>query len=213
MKIVYSGGYDKYISESVGNSPFYRYASAVNSQIEKGKVVASINFAKPDSYYDSRLYEIYKDNVISIDNRNKDKIDWSSYDVIFMPGGNPKWLKDKLLETGFSIDNFKENVVIIGDSAGAYVMAKYFPVYDGEVENIDDRNLQEYAEEGLYPDSNALVIAHINNKRYVPDSSLELADRLADELDVKLLALEENEEKLLDENGEFVDFEIEKLFR
>lgn len=212
MKIIYSGGYDKYIMDSVAKSPFYRYSDVVSEQIRKGKVVASINFAKPDSYYDSRLDEIFGGKVISIDKRNKDKVNWDEYDIIFMPGGNQKWLKEGLLETEFSLYKLKETVVIIGDSAGAYVMGKYFPAYDGEVENINDRNIQEFVEEGLFPESNVLVIAHINNKRYVPDKALELAKKLADKLDVRLLALEENEEKLFDRNNEFVKFDINTLF-
>jgi|GEM_PF-2764057 len=212
MKIIYSGGFDKYKKESVNNSIFYRYAEVINQQIEKGKVVASVNFAKPDYYYDSRLDEVFGGRVITIDNRNKETINWEQYDIILIPEGNQKMLKKGLLKTGFSIDRLKNEVIIIGDSAGAYVMGKYFPAYDGEVENIDERNIQKYVEDGLYPKSNALVIAHINNKRYVPDTALELANRLAKELNVELVALKENEEKLLDENGKFINFRIEELF-
>lgn len=205
-------GFDKYKKESVNNSIFYRYANVLNQQIEKGKVVASVNFAKPDYYYDSRLDEIFGGKIITIDNRNKGVINWKLYDIILMPGGNQKLLKEGLLKTGFSINNLKSNVIMIGDSAGAYVMGKYFPAYDGEVENIEESDIKKYAEEGLYPNSNALVIAHINNKRYVPDSALELSKKLAKELNVEILALQENEEKLLDENGKFVNFRIEEIF-
>lgn len=212
MKIIYSGGFDKYLRDSVRNGIYYRYDKVVNEQIDKGAVVASINFAKPDSYYDSRLDEVFSGRVISIDTRNEDKIQWDKYDIIFMPGGNQNWLKDGLLRNGFDISVLKKDVVIIGDSAGAYVMAKYFPAYDCDVENITERNIQEFADEGIYHESNIFTIAHTNNKRYVPGDSLELAKKLAEKLNCTFLPLEENQEKLLTTDGKLTDFEIEGLF-
>jgi hypothetical protein len=212
MKIIYSGGFDKYLRDSVRSGMYYRYDKVVNEQLDKGVVVASINFAKPDSYYDSRIDEVFAGKVIGIDTRNEDIIQWEQYDVIFMPGGNQNWLKEGLLRNGFDVSLLKENVVIIGDSAGAYVMAKYFPAYDCDVENITERNIQEFADEGIYPESNIFTIAHTNNIRYVPSNSLEIAKKLAAKLNCTFLPLNENEERMLDENGNLVEVNIENLF-
>ena len=213
MKIIYSGGYDKYSKKSISKSMFYRYAGILNEQIEKGKIIASINFAKPDSYYNSRLEEIFRDKAIAIDHSNKQIINWGFYDVILLPGGDQNLLKEGLIETGFAIENLKKNIVIIGDSAGAYVMSSYYPSYDGEVESIDEKNITNYVEEGLYKESNVITIAHTNNKSYAPTIAVDITKKLAEKLDVKFLALKENEEKLLDKSGELVDFKITDIFK
>lgn len=211
MRIIYSGGYDKSDKENVGNSVFYRYSSTVLQQIANGKKAVSINFAKPDRYYNSTLEETFEGKILKIDNINKSKIVWKDYDIIFFPGGSQEWLKNKLIETGFSFEKLKKDVVIIGDSAGAYVMSAYFPSYD-DIDNLDKENLLDYADKGFYPESNIFTIAHINNPKYVPAGVLKLAKKLANKLGVRLLALKENEEKMLLSNGNLVDFEIDKLF-
>ena len=211
MRIIYSGGYDKADKESVRNGVFYRYSSVVLQQIAAGKKAVSINFAKPDRYYNSTLDEAFEGKILKIDNINKSKIVWKDYDIIFFPGGSQEWLKNKLIETGFSFEKLKKDVVIIGDSAGAYVMSAYFPSYD-DIDNLDKENILDYADKGFYPESNIFTIAHINNPKYVPAGVLKLAKKLATKLGVRLLALKENEEKMLLANGNLVDFEIYKVF-
>jgi len=212
MRIIYSGGYDKYNKESVANSFFYRYSKIVLQQIEKGKKAVSINFAKPDRYYNSILEEAFKGKILKIDNINKTKIMWKDYDIIFLPGGSSEWLKNKLIETGFSFDKLKKDVVIIGDSAGAYVMSAYFPSYS-DIDSLDKENILDYADKGFYSESNIFTITHVNNQKHVPAGALKLAKKLADKLGVRLLALKENEEKMLLEGGTLVSFDIEKLFQ
>lgn len=212
MKVVYSGGFDKYVRESVQKGIFYRYADAINRQLDRGKVVASINFAKPDSYYDSRLDEIYGGRVLSIDKRNEATIDWSTYDIIFIPGGNQRWLKETLIESNFSVDKLKKSVVVISDSAGAYLMSAYFVRYDVELDDIDDLDLKELVDTGFYTSSHVITLAHVNNKRYVSDKVLEVTKSIADKLGARFVALEENEEKTLDENLNIVTVDVDELF-
>jgi hypothetical protein len=208
MKIIYSGGYDKYSTASIADSIFYRYSTLVNKLSEEGKKVVSINFAKPDSYYDSRLEELYQEKILSIDNRNKQSIKWSEYDFIFIPGGDQNILKKQLLNTGFSFDLLKDDVIIVGDSAGAYVLAAYYPDFG---EDLKSRESKDQAGKGLHPQSNLLVLAHVDNQRYIPEMTLERSRSLAQKLEVKFLPLKENEEKMLTDRGKLIDFKINSL--
>jgi uncharacterized protein Smg (DUF494 family) len=102
--------------------------------------------------------------------------------------------------------------VVIGDSAGAYLMSAYFVRYNVELDDIDDLDLKELVDTGFYTSSHVITLAHVNNKRYVSDKVLEVTKSIADKLGARFVALEENEEKTLDENLNIVNVDVDELF-
>ncbi|MFC1780540.1 Type 1 glutamine amidotransferase-like domain-containing protein [Patescibacteria group bacterium] len=192
MKIIYRGGYNKLDPKSVKNSTLYVYQKAILNFINKKKNVAIVTLAKPDDFYDEMIRELNLDRVEVI-NYKSDNVDWSKYDLIIILGGNTHELYDKLVSQNFDIKLLKEDVIIIGDSAGAYVLGTSVLIQD------PDSDLQ--AIPGFCPESNLFVIAHCNNPKYCNDNILTFIENSAKKQNIEVLKLNENEEKLLDENG------------
>lgn len=199
MKIIYRGGYNKLNESSIKSSMFYEYSEAINIYSERGKKVAVVTFAKPNNFWDQILIDTLGHLPEIIDTSTPNNTSWDKYDLILIPGGHDLKLKSHLLDYGFAIRKLKGNAVVIGDSAGATVMGKYFcwKREDGSCS----------IEEGLNPDSNLFVVPHINNPNYVNKEMLEIAKKFCAEKNLNLLTLKENQAKLFD-NNTISDFDI-----
>lgn len=207
MKVIYRGGYNKHDEGNLKSSTFYEYADAIKKFIKNGKSVVVVTFAKPDHYYDEMLIETLGKLPEIINTKTPNKVKWGFYDLVLLPGGNTLTLKEKLVAYGFTTNKLKKSVVIIGDSAGAYVMSKYFA---GHRKTSTKENPEYRVEEGLYADSNLFTVAHINNPNHVTKEKIEMAKQSNKKLGSNILLLKENEAKLL-ENGQLVDFDIDIL--
>lgn len=199
MNIIYRGGYNKHDETSIKTSMFYDYAKEVQNFEKQGGNIVVVTFAKPDGYYDALLEDTLGSLPEIIDGTSKKPINWKKYDLIFLPGGHDLKLKEKLLLFGFSIENLKTNVTIIGDSAGATVMGKEFAWKD-EKGNYS-------IEKGLHPDSNLFVVPHCDNENYVTEEMKRLAKEHCIKNELTLLFLKENEAMLLASN-KIADFEL-----
>src|SRR3989338_2218262 len=124
MNVIYRGGFNKNNEESIKDSFFYEYADIVRTLTAKGIQVACVTLAKDDGHYDARI----KENFGNIDtiNHQTTVVNWSKYRLIFLCGGTTLRLRDGLLKLGFNIDTLDKSVVVLGDSAGAYLMSAYF---------------------------------------------------------------------------------------
>jgi len=202
MNVIYRGGYNKNDEGSTKNSFFYEYADIVRTLTAKGIQVACVTLAKDDGHYDARI----KENFGNIDtiNHQTTVVNWSKYRLIFLCGGTTLRLRDGLLKLGFNIDTLGKSVVVLGDSAGAYLMSAYF------FDTSDRENLQFF--EGAHPQSNVITIAHVNNSHYSNEKLIKSVKDFAKEKHLRVLSLNENEEKLLNNNGVFVDFKVQGLF-
>lgn len=203
MKIIYRGGYNK---ENKKFSTFFEYKDAIKRYLSKGKRVVVVTFAQPDNHYDAVLEFCFDSSLAIIDNSSSKDIDWNSFDLILIPGGTTNILKGALISYGFDINNLKKDVIIIGDSAGAYVLSKY---YFGTTIKADGSK-EYYLEEGLHPGSNLFTVAHIDNKYHAPNEKLAEAKKIADKINIELLLLKENE-AVLYENGKRQDFHIDNI--
>lgn len=181
MKIIYVGGYsDK------ENSHFTRIAPMVKEFMNNGKNIVFVNFAKEAGYFNERLIQIYGFLPQTIDDNTPNDIKWETYDLIYIPGGATKKLKQALEDYGFDIKKLKEDVTVIGDSAGANILAKY---YIGTKMDTSEYSI----ENGFNPESNILVLPHVDNIDKTPQDKIEYASKKAKELNAELLLLDENE--------------------
>ncbi|MFA5932834.1 MAG: Type 1 glutamine amidotransferase-like domain-containing protein [Microgenomates group bacterium] len=206
MKIVYRGGYNKHSEESTKNSLIFEYADIVKELLSKGKKVVYVTLAKPDGFYDEYFYPLLPKTIQVVDSKNLDNVNWSDFDVIFLLGGLTIQLDECLRRSKFSLESLKEDVVLVGDSAGAYVLSKYY------FEDHDDVNVILEFRKGFCPQSRVITVAHVNNPHYVTPKILEEVHVFAKEKGIRVLELIENESKLLDSEGNFVDFDINQLF-
>lgn len=204
MKIIYRGGYQTANAEQ---SLFYEYSFQIKKFINSGKKVVYVTFAKPNNYYDSRMNESLGFMPQIIDTNSSKDLDWKTFDLIVIPGGETEVLQQALIDWNFSMDKLKDDVVIIGDSAGAYVLSKY---YFGK--KINENGQAEYfIIEGLNPKSDLITVAHIDNQKHVTPEKLTEAQKVANDLKATLLLLKENEAKLVENNGEVRDFYITEV--
>ncbi len=97
-------------------------------------------------------------------------------------------------------------MIIIGDSAGAYVLSKYY--FSNNVK--DDVSKEYFLVDGLNPKSNLFTVAHVDNEYHTPIQKMDKAKRVSKEIGVELLLLKENE-SVLYENGVRKDFIIDEL--
>lgn len=95
-----------------------------------------------------------------------------------------KWLK----ATRFSIDKLDNCELLVGDSAGAYVLGRHVLV-DYE----PDGSLVEIRDDGFVQDENILVFGHVNNPRYHQKGLRDRLDQYAQDVQAKTIALEENQ--------------------
>jgi hypothetical protein len=198
MRIIYRGGYDKLDEESVKESVIYGYQQLVKKAVGQGKKVAFVTLAKPDGYYDERLRKAHGREIEIIGWKKRHRVNWWQYDLIFLLGGDTRELHKGLVESGFSLNVLKTNVLLVGDSAGAYLLAAgYFDVTTGPA-GEEKTNYHP----GLYPQSQITVVAHVNR---IDPQRLKKIRESTNKKRVKLLELEENQEKLLDKDGKLID--------
>lgn len=190
MKLIFSGGLNKYAPDGYQKSYFYKYTDKINKLIADGKKVCFVTIAKPDHFYDEHLLPQFGEKLDIIGDEAKN-VDWSKYDLIFLCGGDTPKLKKGLLAKNFDFNSLKESVIVLGDSAGAMIMAPYF--YDS-----DDRETVHFVE-GLYPASKTIVIVHTNNPHYCNDELVNEVEKFAKDKSLKVLKLAECEEKMYDD--------------
>lgn len=179
MKIIYVGGYaDK------NKSHFINYKSYVQSLIDSNKKVIIIALAQEPAYFAERLKELYPNTPEILDSNTQSEIVWSSYNLIYIIGGNTQKLKTGLLNFGFDIEKLKKEVVLLGDSAGANVLAKNYVGKSSEGYKV---------EEGLNPQSNIFVLCHVDNSEKTPQDKVDFAVNNSELIGTKLLLLKENE--------------------
>lgn len=206
MKIIYSGGWDKTSPESIKASFMYTYREIIAKAVQNGKKIAMVTLAKKDGSYDSLIQPLYSGLVDVIDTKST-HVDWGRYDGIFIPGGSGALLKDGLMKAGFSMEVLKKDAVVLGDSAGAYILSTYFyQTPPGEKRGVDLEIL-----EGFNPGANMITIAHKNNPVYCNALLMKKIKAFAKELGLKLLILNENEQRLL-QRGRFVKVDPSTLF-
>ena len=205
MQIIYSGGWNNKLEESIKKSFLYTYEESIKQMIKKGNKVAFIALAKSDGHYDKLINSIYKNAEIIDSSTNE--IEWNSYDGIFIPGGDSKRLKTLLVEKQFSFNKLKHSSIILGDSAGAYMFSTYFyKSPKGEKRGIEIEFL-----EGFNPTANVITIAHTNNPMYCNNTLIEKVEKFAKKRGLHVLKLAENEQKIL--VGNFEDVNQKVVFR
>jgi hypothetical protein len=126
MKIIYSGGYNKVLPESVQHAFFHTYHPTIKKAANNGKKIALVTLAKPDGYFDELILPLYSGLVDIIDNTKTGSVSWGIYDGIFILGGTMKLLFEGLQKSHFDLSQLKKDVVILGDSAGAYMLSSYY---------------------------------------------------------------------------------------
>lgn len=188
--VVLSGGYNKYDRESVGMSVLYRYKDEVLKRVNGGEQVVFVGLAKPvdKADYEERLREWAPEEVEYVDDRNSQDVVWGEYDMVVLLGGDPERLKAKLDETDFELKHLKDGVKLVGDSAGAFVLASWF-YGEGEM----DQGRVDFFE-GFNPDLGVIVVGHANNPRYCPDWLIGKVEKFAEKKGLRVVELEENEE-------------------
>lgn len=206
MKIIYSGGWNNKLDESIKASFMCTYHEVIKVAVASGKKIAMVTLAKEDDYYDYLITPLYAGYVDVIDSRNQN-VAWASYDGIFMPGGKSSLLKAGLQKTGFRLNSLKKEVVLLGDSAGAHVLASYFYISPtGPLRGVEI----EFAE-GFNPEARLIGIAHKNNPVYCNEILISKVNIFAKEHGLRILILNENEQKIF-ENNEFREVDKDTLF-
>jgi peptidase E len=185
MKIIYSGGYQRNLETSYKNSWWYRYADILNSDVS----VAVVTLAKPDGSYNQHLKQFSKVEVID---RKSSIVDWSKYKAIFIAGGPTDTLKEEMVKRDFALSKLDPDAIVLGDSAGAYIMCSYF-----FTDSDGDPGKQVNFYEGFNPESKNIYIAHSDNPYYTNDLLIQLVKDFATEHGLEVFSLKENEEKTL----------------
>ena len=205
MQVVYSGGFDKRFSPSEQASVLYAYQNGVRAYLAQGKQVAFVTLAKPDSYFTERLRTAYGGEVHIIGEQNLSRVSWSTYGCIFLLGGNALKLHRGLKVSGFALAALKPDVLLIGDSSGAFVLASHY--YDSSSETREQVTFYE----ALNPAARLIVIAHADNPVYVNPALVARVEAFAVERSLRVLKLKENEVRLLASDGEFVSVTAAEL--
>lgn len=205
MKIIYSGGWNDEHHESIHHCFLYSYQNNILKMQQNGKKVTLVTLAKPDGFYDDLIRSLYGN--IEIINTASPHPDWSSYDGIFIPGGDTMALKERLIERNFSVAALKDSAIILGDSAGAKILAPYFFLSPkGERRGIDIEFI-----EGLYPRAKCIVIPHANNPLHYNDILITKIEAFAQSKGISVFKLNENEQKLF-QDGIFIHVDVKSLF-
>ena len=189
MKIIYRGGYNPNVEASIKKSFWYDYTSLINKIVNSGEKVAVVTLAKPDGYYDQFIRQHAKG--VDIINSRKTSINWGDYAAVFLPGGDSSILYTELNNRGFALNKLKNDALVLGDSAGAYVLSSYFyysPVGENRGKIIEFR-------EGFNKELNIITIAHTNNPIYTNDILIAKVEKFAGSKNLKIIRLAENEEK------------------
>jgi hypothetical protein len=203
VKIVYRGGYNK---EIVQNSLWFDYLEPVTQAVTSGQQVALITLAKPDGYFDN--FVLQWPQSVQVINHQTPNSNWQDFDVIIIPGGDPLSLHDGLTSRNFALEKLKETAVVVGDSAGAYVLSSYF--YNSP--RGEERGKVIDFLPGFNPEAKVITVGHVNNPKYTNTLLLEKVNTFAQAKGLTVLKLNENQEKLLGDNNEFIDFDRSTLF-
>ena len=206
MKIIYSGGWNNKSGESIQLAFMYAYQATIRDAISKGKKIAMVTLAKENGFYDFLINPLYGKSVEVIDTTSQ-SIKWNTYDGIFLAGGSTSVLKKRLLEKDFSLSNLKKEVVLLGDSAGAYVLGSYFFISPSG----EQRGIEVTFAEGFNPPAKLIVVAHKNNPIYCNEVLISKVRAFAQEKGIQVLILNENEQKIL-ENNTFSEVDKNTLF-
>src|SRR3989344_280216 len=208
MEIILSGGLNKYSWDSLHQSVLFTYAVQIKQLVSAGKKVAFVTLAKPDRFYDLIILPTYGKTVEIIDWSNLKTVDWSSYDTLFLLGGETRDLHRGLVRSRFSLSALKPSAILFGDSAGAMVMGCYY--YD---ETHVTAGVQIKYYRGFNPQSRLIVIVHANNSHYSDSSLQDHIRRFAMLKNLRVFALAENQAKKLEEaTGELVQFKKGDIF-
>lgn len=204
MKLLFRGGLNKYESDGYLRSYFHEYSSTISKLIDEEQNVGFVTIAKPDGYYDDHILSRFGSKVDIIDRSYKVQ-NWRKYDLLILCGGDTVVLKKGLINNNFDIYDLRDEVVVLGDSAGAMIMAPW--LYDTKERISVDFH------EGIYPDTNVIVIPHYNNPRYCSSELEGAVKEFAVQKKLEVLCLDENETVLYDHNsGDFIDFVFSELF-
>jgi peptidase E len=204
MKLLFRGGLNKYDPQGWEKSYFYEYSKTIHKLVANGLKVCFVTMAKPDRYYDKYIIPQFGKKVDIIGHKTTN-VDWSVYDLIFLCGGDTILLKAGLAKKNFKLKHLKDNIVILGDSAGAMLLAPYF--YDTK-DRVNVKFLK-----GIYKKTNTIIIVHVNNPRYTNKVLVEKIEKFAMKRNLNTLKLKENETKLYNENtGQFANINFEGLF-
>lgn len=185
MKISYRGVYNKTDLKSIQKSILSSHAQSAHEYLKDGKRLAVVTYAKDDGSYTEMIAHHLGPDVDIIEHTTQSP-SWETYDVIYLLGGDHVRLKNALVANSFTISGLKNNVHLIGDSAGAMVLSAYFYVRE------DDGRITYY--EGLYPESTCICIVHANNAHYSPEKLKENVREFAKDRKLRIIMLEENQE-------------------
>ncbi len=185
MQVTYKGGYNKLDPQHVNEFILASHAANVRTYISLGKKIAVVTYAKDDGYYDKRIRSFFGETVDIINHTSSDP-QWSTYDTLYLLGGDQLRLHKALQDHSFSLSNLKSDVQLVGDSAGAMVLSAFY--YD-----MNDAGEIQF-HEGLYPESKRIVIVHADNPNYAPESLHKRVKEFALKHNLELLTLNENQE-------------------
>ncbi|HSW79076.1 MAG TPA: Type 1 glutamine amidotransferase-like domain-containing protein [Candidatus Babeliales bacterium] len=193
MKIIYSGGYQKENDNSNKNSWWYRHENNIRVLDRAGKKVAVVTLAKADDHYQKYLDML--PGSVEIINNSVPEVDWGEYDAIYIAGGDTDILKNKLNSRGFSMDKLKNQVILLGDSAGAYVLSSFFYT---DIDGAPGTDVEFH--EAFNAEAKNICIAHSDNPYYVNDALIKKVRSFAKENDLSVVLLKENVEKVVEQN-------------
>ena len=196
MKIIYSGGYDKLLHDSESKNVIHRHRDEVKRFISEKKKVAFVTNAKPAGYYDDKLITAIGVGFEIIDDNSKN-VNWESYDMLIILGGEQVKLKTAIDNLKFDLSKLKSDTLLIGDSAGAMVLGAWF--YDADF--VDNSDFKIEFHQGINPNSKNIFLVHSNNPRYVSPALIKLVEEFAAKKDLAMISLPENQEYILDVNG------------
>lgn len=204
MKIIYSGGWNNESQQSIKNSFIFTYADVIQKMSTAGRKIAFVTLAKPDGYYDALLMSVYND--IEIINTQSPHPEWSTYDGLFIPGGDTEILKTRLLDLKFSLTVLKDTALLLGDSAGGKVLTSYFFKSPRGEKRGEEINFIE----GLNPEAEFIVVPHTNNPDYCNEILISNVEAFAKKIGIRVLKLAENEQKLYHDR-QFLDIDKNQL--
>ena len=187
MKVIFSGGYNKYIISSFNNSILFRNKDIIFKLLEEGKKVLIIGSAQPNNYYKAVSHFFKNKGAEIIDKSCKKNLNWGIYDCLVILGGDTVALKNHLISIGFSTSKLKKNLLVIGDSAGAMIMAEYFYDYNRKNKKITFKK-------GFLTTNKQIIAVHVDNLNYYDDFSFKKVNEFAKEKGLQVVALKENQQ-------------------
>lgn len=190
MKFILRGGYNKRDYLSLANNVLFIWGPKLVDQLKNNKKVVVVTSAKPNNYYKGVIGPLVSLGAVEV-NHSTSKCDWSKFDYILVLGGDNAPLINNLRELNFSLSNLKDDLVYIGDSAGAMVLGPVYYQYKHSPGPVFEKFLPGL---GLL---NCITIVHNNNPNYMSDDIRKNVRTYADMTGVEVVTLKENEEKVI----------------